>query len=126
MVGQNENAHLECGIDANPLEETMVSWKYEDKEIIRPTQRKFQDKKAYLTILDVNVTDAGSYFCFVDNGKGNPANASIFLIVKRKFIGVKSIYKSFRRIGKLLRVSHTAARSWIGNGIISMNSEQGI
>jgi len=84
MVRQNENAHLECGIDANPLEESMVVWKYGDAEITRPTQRKFQDKKAYLTILDVNITDAGAYSCFVNNGIGQPVNSSIFLIVKRK------------------------------------------
>ncbi len=85
MVGQNENAHLECAIDANPLDDSMVKWKYGDEEITRPTQRKFQDKKAYLTILNVNISDAGSYSCFVDNGIGQPVNKSVFLIVKREF-----------------------------------------
>jgi len=85
MVGQNENAHLECAIDANPLDDSMVQWKYGGAEITRPIQRKFQDKKAYLTILNANISDAGSYACYVNNGIGQPVNKTIFLIVKRKF-----------------------------------------
>jgi len=91
MVGQNEDAQLECVIDANPLEEHMVNWTHESgnrmSEMEGRTERVFQDNKSYLTVRNVEVADSGYYFCTVNNAIGVAANQSIFLIVKRKKIG---------------------------------------
>lgn len=78
--------YIECVIDANPLEESMVEWMYEGQDIKRQTQRAFQDNKAYLTIPNVVKSDSKSYLCNVNNEIGQPVNKSIFLIVKRKFL----------------------------------------
>ncbi|ODM93893.1 Nephrin [Orchesella cincta] len=88
MIGEGELANLECHIDANPLEESMVQWSHEsaDKmsQLGERAERAFQDNKSYLTIKNVTAADAGLYFCTVDNEIGEATNRSIFLIVKHK------------------------------------------
>ncbi|XP_035704569.1 nephrin isoform X2 [Folsomia candida] len=87
MVGEGESAHLDCTSDANPLDESMVKWTHEREgkmsELESRISRSFQDTKSYLTIYQVTLNDSGLYTCTVNNKIGEPANASIYLIVKR-------------------------------------------
>ena len=76
----------------------MIEWRYEEMNITRPTDHKFLDNKAYLTIKGVSKADAGSYLCIVDNGIGEPVNKSIFLIVKRKFVLQTILFLKFKGI----------------------------
>lgn len=88
MIGEGELANMECAIDANPLEASMVQWTHESTEKMSQlgnrAERAFQDNKSYLTIKNVTANDAGLYHCTVNNGIGEATNRSIFLIVKRK------------------------------------------
>ncbi|CAG7829633.1 unnamed protein product, partial [Allacma fusca] len=85
LVGPGEPAHLSCKIDANPLDESMVQWTYGGVPLSNPrAELKFRDNKSFLNIDGVTKEDEGSYTCRVDNGIGQPSNASIFLIVKRE------------------------------------------
>lgn len=67
---------------------SQVKWSHERDgkmtEMESRTSRSFQDTKSYLTILQVTANDSGLYYCSVNNKIGQPANASIYLIVKRK------------------------------------------
>lgn len=88
MIGEGEVANMECAVDANPLEASMVEWVHESSEKIAQlgdrVERAFQDNKSYFTIKNVTASDAGLYICKVNNGIGDATNRSIFLIVKRK------------------------------------------
>ncbi len=106
MVGEGESAHLDCKIDANPLDESMVKWTHAKLEKMAAmesrTSRSFQDTKSYLTILQVTANDSGLYTCTVNNKIGQPANASIYLIVKRKENLFSYIVYNLRHIFLLL------------------------
>lgn len=88
LIGDGELANMECAVDANPLEASMVQWSHENSDKIdqlgERVERAFQDNKSYFTIKNVTAADAGLYYCTVNNGIGDATNRSIFLIVKRK------------------------------------------
>ncbi len=90
LIGEGELVNMECAIDANPLEASMVEWSHESatklSEIEDRVERAFQDTKSYFTIKNITATDAGLYYCSVNNGIGDATNKTIFLIVKRKFL----------------------------------------
>lgn len=113
LVGQGEPAHLECAVDANPLNENTIRWERNGYDMASRTKTTTGSPTGstmlsslmsansvnslfggsgqnnigvvLLTVLNATAEDSGEFWCVASNGLGSRSsrNAS-FLLVRRK------------------------------------------
>ena len=107
LVGQGEPAHLECAVDANPMNKNTIRWERKGYDMSARTKTTsgaptstIQTSNSVnsvftpgqnvgvvlLTVLNATAEDSGQFWCVASNGIGGSAtrNAS-FLLVRREY-----------------------------------------
>ena len=111
MVGQGEPAHLECAVDANPLNKNTIRWERKGYDMASKTKTTmgsptstmlstfnsnsvnslFEDDGqqknvgvVLLTVLNATADDSGEFWCVASNGLGSTSRNASFLLVRRK------------------------------------------
>ena len=111
MVGQGEPAHLECAVDANPLNKNTIRWERKGYDMASKTKTTMgsptstmlstlnsnsvnslfedggQQKNigvVLLTVLNATADDSGEFWCMASNGLGSTSRNASFLLVRRK------------------------------------------
>ena len=103
MVGQGEDALLECQVDASPLTRHTIQWERAGYDMAAktkattglPSTSTGSDSEedegnsnvgvVLLTVLNVTSTDSGSFACVAENGVGDSVVMNqTYLLVRRK------------------------------------------
>ncbi|XP_043205643.1 nephrin-like [Amphibalanus amphitrite] len=84
MVYPGEDGVIRCSVNANPMEDYMISWHREGFNLASDRVSTFtRNGTSYLTVHNATKEDIGEFLCRADNGVGQ-ATATAALLVKRK------------------------------------------
>ena len=84
MVFPGEDGVLKCTVDANPIDDDMISWHRDGFDLGSGRVSTFtRNGTSYLTVHNATASDIGEFQCRADNGVGQ-ATATAALLVKRE------------------------------------------
>ena len=84
MVLPGEDGILKCSVDANPIDDEMITWYREGFDLSSGRVSTFtRNGTSYLTVHNATKEDIGQFQCRADNGVGQ-ATATAALLVKRE------------------------------------------